>query len=50
MLINQKEIIIEIRIKSVFEINELHLKFVDKLKGCSSDHVPNGILSNSYII
>jgi hypothetical protein len=25
--------------KSVFEINELHLKFVYKLKGCSSEYV-----------
>ncbi len=25
--------------KSVFEINELHLKLVYKLKGCSSEYV-----------
>ncbi len=36
--------------KSVFEVNELHLKFVYKLKGCSSEYVPNGIISNSCII
>ncbi len=35
--------------KSVFEINELHLKVVYKFKGCSSEYVPNGIISNSYI-
>jgi hypothetical protein len=32
--------------KSVFEVNELHLKFVYKLKGCSSKYV----LMESYLI
>jgi hypothetical protein len=40
--------------KSVFEINELHLKFVYKLKGCSSEYVlmepyPIVILSESVL-
>jgi hypothetical protein len=35
----KQKLIIQIRMKSVFEINELHLKFVYKLKGCSSEYV-----------
>ncbi len=40
--------------KSVFNINELHFKFVCKLKGCSSEYVlmesyPIVILSESLL-
>jgi len=38
-LFEKQKFIIKIKMKSVFEINELHLKFVYKLKGCSSEYV-----------
>ena len=34
----KQKFIIQIKMKSVFEVSELHLKFVYKLKGCSSEY------------